>query len=168
MSRRKLIDRSQVRELFESGLGVVEIAERIGCTKGAVSKALKQMDVEVTKAALPNAPKYVGQQDAIRTHLLFLAEKAKGELEWIENSVLPATDGEYRAWQDQKLKFAAEMRKLISTVVDIGYKFFQQSEVMQILQEIDAEVGRESKECQKRIRERLRTRRNIRFPLELD
>ena len=44
-----------------------------------------------------------------------------------------ATTEDYRAWQDQKLKFAAEMRKLISAISDIGYRLFQVDETTEIL-----------------------------------
>jgi hypothetical protein len=165
---KKIISRLKVRELYDAGQTVTEIAAQMGCGKGAVSKILKKMGLEVTKAAVKEAPKYIERRDAATEHLLFLAEKARKELEWIEDSVPPKTDEEYRAWQDQKLKFAAEMRKLIGAVADIGYKLFQQSEMVEIIKIIDEEVGNESSECQKRIRERLQRRQHIRLPLQIN
>ncbi len=53
------------------------------------------------------------------------------------------------------------MRKLITAVADIGYKLFQANEVAEIFAIIDEEIGRESVECQARIRERIQRRRNI-------
>ena len=88
---------------------------------GKTSKKSRTQAKEA-KAAVEAAPKYVERKDAATEHLLFLADKAKAELEWIEQSVPPKTDADYREWQDQKLKFAAEMRKLISAMADIGYK----------------------------------------------
>ena len=165
---KQTIDREQVRELHDGGFGVVKIAKKLGVSKGSVSKILKQMDIHVTRAAVEVAPKYVGKKDAATDHLLFLADKARDELDWIETSIPPKNDAEYRAWQDQKLKFAAEMRKLIGAMADIGYKLFQASEVSEALRIIDEEIGNESLECQRRIRERLQRRKDIRFPVEFD
>jgi predicted transcriptional regulator len=161
---RKIIDRVKVQELFDKGVRVIDIAAQLGCTKGAVSKILKEMGHEVVKAAVSAAPKYEQRRDQATQHLLYLAEKARFELDWIESTVPPANDVEYREWQNQKLKFAAEMRKLISAMADIGYKLFQVEEVNEIIRIIDEEIGCESQECQKRIRERIQRRRNIRFP----
>ncbi|MFC1891860.1 hypothetical protein ACFLZT_05650, partial [Thermodesulfobacteriota bacterium] len=86
----------------------------------------------------------------------------------IEKEVPPKTDADYRDWQNQKLKFAAEMRKLISGMADISYKLYQANEISEILRIIDEEIGCESEECQKRIRDRLQSRQNIRFPADLN
>jgi predicted transcriptional regulator len=162
--KKRTIDRLKVKELCESGFGVVDIAKKLGCTKGAVSKALKQMNLSVAKAVIPEVPKYVEKKDAATEHLFFLVNKAKAELDWIEKEVPPKTDAEYRLWQDQKIKFAAEMRKLITAIADIGYKLFQVNEMAEVLKIIDEEIGNESPECQQRIRDRLARRRSIRFP----
>ena len=162
------IDLMKVRELYDEGLGVTAIAEKLGYTKGGVSKALKRMNLSVTSSAIIEAPKYEAAQDQATTHLLYLAEKAKAEVEWIETSIPPKDDAEYREWQNQKLKFCAELRKLISAVGDIGYKLFQVKEVQGIIKEIVEEIGKETPECQRRIYERLKKRRDIRFPIELD
>ena len=127
------IDRVKVRELFDSGKKVTQIAKELGCGKGSISKILKEMGLKVAKAAMVAAPKYAKRRDTATEHLLFLADKAKSEIDWIESSVPPKNDAEYRAWQDQKLKFVAEIRKLITAVGDIGYKLFQANEVAEIL-----------------------------------
>jgi DNA-binding MarR family transcriptional regulator len=162
---RKKIDRLKVKELFDSGSKVTEIANKLGCTKGTISKILKEMGLEVTKAAVKAAPEYVEKRADATDHLMYLAEKARNELEWIEKTVPPQGDAEYREWQNQKLKFAAEMRKLIAAVADIGYKLYQVNEVTEVLRIIDEEISCESTECQKRIRDRIQRRRNIRFPV---
>ena len=162
------IDRAQVKKLHDEGRGVVEIADKMTVSKGAISKILKELGIYVTRAAVKVAPEYVEKKDAASDHLLFLAEKARRELEWIETTVPPRDDGEYRSWQDQKIKFSAEMRKLISSMADIGYKLFQATEVAEALRIIDEEIGNESIECQQKIRERLQRRRDLRFPVEFN
>jgi hypothetical protein len=73
---------------------------------------------------------------------------------------------EYRDWQDQKIKFAAEMRKLIKEVGDIGYKLYQAQHTEEVLSIIVEEIGHESRACQKRIYERIKTQRDISIALE--
>jgi len=165
---RKLVDRVKVKELRENGLNVTEIAKELGCTPGAISKVLKSIGLEVAKAACPVAPAWVEKQDAAAKHLMYLIGTARKELDWIEAEVPVATSAEYRLWQDQKIKFAAEMRKLISAIADIGYKLFQANEVSEALRIIEEEIALESLECQQRIRERIERRRHIRFPVGVD
>ena len=161
------IDHLKVKELHDKGMKVTEIAEELGFTKGGISKALKKMNLAVANTAMVAAPQYEQKKRDATEHLMFLANKAKSELEWIESTVPPKKDEEYRKWQNQKLKFCAEMRKLINTMADIGYKLFLIDEVKEILLEIDEEIGRESKECQARIRSRLKRRRDLRFPINV-
>jgi len=163
-----VLDYEKIRKLRDDGWKLDRIAEEIGTTKGAVSKALKKMGRAVTAAAVEAAPRYEQKRDVATEHLLYLCDKARSELQWIEDSVPPSTTEDYRAWQDQKLKFAAEMRKLIAAVADVGYKLFQTEEVREILEIIDQEVGYESPECQKRIRDRIQQRRALRFPAQFD
>jgi hypothetical protein len=161
---RRSIDRDKVKELHDAGLNATDIAKELSATKGAISKVIKSMNLEVVKAAVQAAPQYVEKKDVATDHLLYLTNAARTELAWIEKEVPPKTDAEYRAWQDQKLKFAAEMRKLISAIADIGYKLFQANEVAETLKIIEEEIAVESLECQSRIRERLDRRRHIQFP----
>jgi DNA-binding transcriptional regulator GbsR (MarR family) len=161
-------DISKLRNLHEKGLGVTEMAKQLGVSKGTASKQLKKLNLTVVKQRVQGAKKIADKKEEVTDHLMFLADKAKSELDWIEKTVPPKDDADYREWQNQKLKFAAEMRKLISAVTDIGYKLFQTSELIEILRIIDEEIGNESEECQQRIRDRLKSRRDIRFPLNLN
>ena len=161
------LDYGKAKALSDKGMKGIDIAKKFGVTKGTVSRALKIMGAERAKAVMPAAIKYEAKQDAATTHLLYLADKAKTELDWIEDTVPPANNAEYREWQNQKLKFAAEMRKLIAAIGDIGYKLFQSGEVAEVLRIMDEEIGLESKDCQERIRDRIQRRRAIRFPVEL-
>ncbi len=162
------LDRARIKELHEQGLKVSEIAKDLGCTPAGVYKQLKRLGVDIASAACPVAPAWVEKQDAAAKHLMYLIGTARKELDWIEAEVPVATSAEYRLWQDQKIKFAAEMRKLISAIADIGYKLFQANEVSEALRIIEEEIALESLECQQRIRGRLERRRHIRFPVGVD
>ena len=158
------LDYAKVAELYDQGVRGIDIARQLGASKGAISKAIRKLGREVTKCAVAEAATHHEQKNAATEHLFYLCNRAKGELEWIEAEVEPEKTEDYRAWQDQKLKFAAEMRKLITAISDIGYRLFQAEEVSEILRIIDEEIGCETIECQKRIRDRVERRRALRFP----
>lgn len=158
------VDRLTVWEMQDKGIKDVDIAKQLQTSKGTISKIRREREGEVTTAAVQAAPVYVEKQDTATNHLLFLVEKMKGELDWLEKKVPRKKDPEYRAWQAQKIAFSGEVRKLITALGDIGYKLFQANEVAEIFRIIDEEIGYESPECQARIRERIQRRRNLRFP----
>lgn len=159
---RPRIDRQKVWELSDAGVKGVEIARKMKCSSAAVCKILKEAKY-ITRAAAVAAPQYERKKDKATSHLLWLCERAQKEIDWIESEVPRKGDKDYRHWLDQKLKFSAEMRKLIGSIADIGYKLFQVEEINEILRIIDEEIGKEDEDCQKRIRERIQRRRNIRF-----
>lgn len=159
-------DIAKLKALHGRGLSVTAMAQELGVHKGTVSKQLKKLNLAVaTEVMRPQvASKFVRKNDQATQHLLFLADKAKNELDWIEKTIPPKDTKTYREWQEQKLKFCAEMRKLISAVADIGYKFYHTKEVKEILEIIVEEIGHESQECRKRIQERIERRRRLLFP----
>jgi predicted ArsR family transcriptional regulator len=159
-------DIEKLRTLRSKDMGVTAMAKELGVSKGTVSKQLKKLNLAVaTEVIRPQvAKKFVKKGDAATQHLLFLADKAKNEIDWIEKTVPPKDTKTYQEWQDQKLKFCSELRKLISAMADVGYKLFHTEEVKEIIEMILQEVGNESPDCQKRIYERIERRRAIRFP----
>jgi len=124
------IDKKKLMELVHHGLTGPQIAKQLRVSNNAVYKAVKKAGLAVVKAAIEKrqATKFAAKKATASEVLTGLVDRAQKELEWIEKQVKPATNGEYRAWQDQKLKSAAEMRKLIHEIADIGYKLFQAKE----------------------------------------
>jgi hypothetical protein len=124
------------------------------------------MGVAVAKdAATRAAPVIVNSAQRGMDYLLGLVEKCDKELSWIIDTVPPQTDGEYRAWQETKIKHVAEIRKLVNAMSDIHYKLFHANTVGRALVIMFEEIGHESKECQKRIKARLE-RASINFHLD--
>lgn len=161
--RRKPLDYQAVADLHSQGLKVVEIAARLGATKGAVSKALKKLGRDVTRCVMPAAAKQHEKQVQVQEHLLFFLNDYMAEFQRL-NEVNP----EERIFGDllnRKIALGAESRKVVSALADIAYKMFQAEEVAEILKIIDEEIGNESVECQARIRERIERRRAVRFPV---
>jgi hypothetical protein len=160
------IDPVKLNELLSQGKKTKEMAEIFNCSPGAVSQAKRRLGVAVVKAT---AEKKIGRRDAstkaapviiqnaddAKRHISELITRCNDELEWIQDSVEQTTDGDYRAWQETALKHVAEARKLISALADIEYKLHHVGVVEKALLIMFEEIGNESKECQKRIRDQL-------------
>jgi len=160
------IDPLKLNELLAEGKKTKEISSYFKCSPGAVSQAKRRLGVAVVKAS---AEKKVGRRDAstkaapiiikntddAKRHLSALITRCNNELEWIQDSVRKETDITYRGWQETAIKFVAEARKLISAMADIEYKLHHVGVVEKALMIMFEEVGNESKECQRRIRDRL-------------
>jgi hypothetical protein len=54
------------------------------------------MGLEVVKAAVSATPKYEKRKDAATEHFLYLADKAKSEFDWIEETIPPQNDSDCR------------------------------------------------------------------------
>jgi len=150
------IDPEEMNRLLREGKRTNEIAAHFGCTPGAVSQAKRKLGMELIRTKhQKQAPVIVeGQNDAMET-LLTRVRECEAHLGWIASSVQPKTDAEYRAWQDQVIKFTAEARKLITAMADIRIKIYHAEDVEKALLIMYQEIGNESLDCQKRIKERL-------------
>jgi len=160
------IDPVKLNELLNERKTTKEIAEFFDCSPGAVSQAKRRLGVAVVKAS---AQKKVGRRDAstkaapiiikntddAKRHLSALITRCNNELGWIQDSVKQEVNCDYRAWQETAIRHVAEARKLISAIANIEYKLHHVGVVEKALMIMFEEVGNESKECQKRIRDRL-------------
>jgi hypothetical protein len=162
--KRKPVDCDAVARLHSEGLKVVEIAERLGVHKGTVSKTLKRMDRDVTRCVMPAAVEQYEKKVQVQEHLLFFLTDYMTEFRRLNDEKPPSNADVFGEWLSQKLALGAESRKVVSTLSDICYRMFQAEEVAEILKIMDEEIGRESGECQTRIRDRIERRRAIRFP----
>ena len=163
MSTPLKIDPIKLNELLSQGKRTREIADYFNCSPGAVSQAKRRLGVAVVKASAEKrrdaatkvAPMLVKNVDDVKRQLSTLIERCNNELNWIQGSVNQAVDAEYREWQTMAIKHCAEIRKLVHTLADTEYKLHHVEVVQKALLIMFEEVGRESKECQKRIRDRL-------------
>ena len=170
-----IIKPEALEKLIAQGLKKVEIARHLGVSSTAVTKAIRKYGLTIAmiaatgKAAAPARTVYqvggvVEKRHRALEILAELANKVKDELHWIEESIPRTQDAEYREWLEQKLKFMAEIRKVIVSMADVGYRLYQVAAVEQALKIMLEEIGRESVECQTRIRDRL-ARANINLPV---
>jgi predicted transcriptional regulator len=157
------IDPIKLNELLNEGKKTKEIAEIFKCSPGAVSQAKRRLAVAVTMAtatkrrdaATKAAPLIINNAEDAKRQLSNLICRCNDELAWIQDSVKQEAVGDYRAWQETAIKHVAEARKLISAMADIEYKLHHVSVVEKALLIMFEEIGNESKDCQKRIRDRL-------------
>jgi len=164
------IDPIKLNDLLEERKTTNEIAKYFNCSPGAVSQAKRRLGVDVCKVTAlrkrnsigKSAPLIVNSTDDAKRQLSDLIVRCCNELDWISGSVQQKDDADYRAWQETIIKHIAEIRKLISSMADIEYKLHHVSIVEKALLIMFKEIGNESEECQKRIRDRL-TRAQILF-----
>jgi transposase len=156
---------NKLNKLLATGKTNKEIAKHFKCSPGAVSQAKRRLGVEVCRAtavkrknynaAVQAAPKILKNAEDAKYQLSVAIQRCNEELSWISESVNKSCDGEYRQWAETALKHVAEVRKLISALADVEYKLHHVATVEKALLIMFEEIGRESIECQKRIRDRL-------------
>ena len=165
---RKKVSFIQLDQLVRSGKSVSEIARELKVTKGCVSKALKRLNVAITKdVALRAAPEIVDHQIDAMKQLKKINNVVNSELDYIERNIQTATGEDRRDFQKQRLDHVAEIRKQVNLLLDITRTLFDAEEVAAFQQIILEEIGRAAPEVQDRIVTRLNARRAIRSTFEL-
>jgi hypothetical protein len=155
------IDPIELSKLLDEGKTTKAISEHFGCTPGAVSQAKRRLGVAVVlnaarlNSANEAAPIIVKNAQDAKRGLSALITRCEAKLNWIEDAVEQTSANDYRAWVETALKHMAEIRKAISEMGDIEYKLHRVEHVEKALLIMIEEVGRESDECRKRIRDRL-------------
>lgn len=160
------INRIQLNQYLEEGKNQAEIAKIFNVSEAAISKAVRRFNLTVAKdVATRQASELENRKKTAMDRLMDLVGKCENELEWIEGTHPPSEDEDYQTWQDQKIKHTAEIRKLISAMADIRTKIYHVESVEKALAIMYEEIGKESIETQKRIRDRLQ-RAAIHFQLD--
>ena len=168
MAKRK-ISIIELEQLIRDGNGVSEIAQKLGVSKGAVSKRLKDFRVGISKdVALRSAPKIVDHKIDAMDQLRRINELINGELDYIEENIKTATGRLREAFQEQRLKHVAEIRKQVSLLLDIAQTLYNAEEVAAFQQIVLEEIGNASTETRDRILQRLNQTRAIRSTIDLN
>lgn len=162
--KRSLLDYDAVAKLHGEGFRVIDIAERLGVHKATISKALKKLSRDVTRCVMPAAAQQYEKKTALMESLFFFVSDYMQLYRAGSEGKPPESAAGYAAWLDCQLKLGIESRKVVTAIADISFKMFQAEEVAEILKIMDEEIGLESIECQKRIRDRIERRRAVRFP----
>ncbi len=89
----------QLEKLAQEGLGVTEIARELGVVKSTVSKALKKLNVAVTKdTALRSAVAIADQKIDAMEQLKRINDLVNTELDAISESIKTATGTKKMEW----------------------------------------------------------------------
>lgn len=157
----------QLEKLVREGNGVSQIARKIGVTKGAVSKALKRLNVAISKdVTLRSAPQIVKKNLDAMAQLININELINNELSYIEENIKTASTKERKELQDQKLKHIAEVRKQLGLLLNIAQAFYSIEEIKQFRQIVIETIGSVSPELRKKIIDALYQQRAIKSTLE--
>ena len=150
------IDRIQLNEYLSEGKSQADCARIFKVSEAAISKAVRRFNLTVAQdVATKQASDLEEKKKSAMDRLMDLVGKCEKELTWIEGTHPPSTDADYQTWQDQKIKHAAEIRKLISAMADIRVKIYHVESVEKALTVMYKEIGKESVETQQRIKNRL-------------
>lgn len=166
---KRTISYIELEKYVRQGLGVVQIAKKIGVTKGAVSKALKRLEVGITKdVALRTAPKIADKKIDAMAQLSKINQSIHKELKYLEEEIDKSTSQEERiSLQDQKLKHTAEIRKELNLLLSIISTLYNAEEVSAFQRITLEEIGHAAPEVRQRILERLNEIRATRSTLSL-
>ncbi len=164
---KKKISLIQLEQLVSEGNGVSEIARKLGVTKGAVSKAIKRLNIAFTKdVALRTAPKIADKKINAMTQLTKVNDLINDELNYIQTIIQTASGTERKELQAQQLKHVAEVRKQLGLLLNIAEALYNAEEVAAFQQIVLEEIGNAAPDVRDKILHRLNERRAIRSTLE--
>jgi IS30 family transposase len=127
------IDHTKLQELLEQGLNQVEIAKELGVVKSSVCKAIKRHNLAIAKVATASeaAPVIAQKKIDIIQQIRGINEKMQRHLDLIDAEVgKKGQDTKYKIQlRDQMIKYAAEIRKQMSTLLDISKTLYNAEEV---------------------------------------
>lgn len=158
------IDYLKVAELRDKGMQVQQIAKQMGCTKGAISKVLKKMGVEVVKTAVKEADQHYENKSDILGGLAYLFGDLMGMYKRDNRGEPPQDAAALAVWLGPKLGLSGEVRKVAAVVADIYWKIYGVEQVVEFMRIVEEELLNESEELQKRVRDRFDRRRIAFFP----
>ncbi len=132
------IDHVKLQRLLEQGLNQVEIARELGVVKSSVCKAIKRLNLSVAKAVTASeaAPVIVENKIDIMQQIRGINEKMQRHIDRIDMEVAQEEGTKDRIQlRDQLIKYAAEIRKQMSALLDVAKTLYNAEEV-QAFQEI--------------------------------
>ena len=166
---KRTISYIELEKYVRQGLGVSQIARKLNVTKGAVSKALKRMEIGISKdVALRTAPQLADKKIDAMDQLQGINSSIRKELRYLEEQIDSAEHKDRIALQNQKLRHTAEIRKQIGLLLTIVSTMYNVEEIQAFTRIVMEEIGYASPEIKQRILERLNAARALRSTLHLN
>ena len=164
MSKGPRLNLVKVAELRDQGLTVIGIAKELGVTKGAVSKALKRLGLEVVKCAVKEAQQHYEHKSDILGGLSYLFNDLLGKYKLANEGQPPRSAAQLAEWLGSELGISGEVRKIASTIADIYWKVYGVEQVTEFMRIVEEELLNESEELQRRVKDRFNRRLSLRLP----
>ena len=172
MKRRKSpgIKLAELERLRQAGLSVTEMANALGVTKGAVSKALARTNTEAQKQiVLGDAELIVQSRVNMADQILSINDQVTKLLEsFIKRMEALLLSDKKLSLKDSAavvIKAISEIRAQIQLSVNISQGLFEMEEIRAFQREVLDVIGKVSPEARKQIIERLKERRFSRTAL---
>ena len=151
------IDRVKLNQLLKEGKTQREVAQVFGVTEGAISKAKKELNINVVKSvALEDAHKVVGKNlDAI------------GQLQKINDAANQLLD-ELEQSPELRLKVMAEIRGQLRLQLEIFSQLYDMKAVQEFQDEVLTAIGDASPDVRDKIIRSLNEKRAIRSAVKFN
>jgi hypothetical protein len=160
MGRNKKVDPLELQGLRNKGLGVVDIAKKLGIPKGTVSKNVKLLPAyHMQDQAFRAIARVQGSDLDPMGKLRKIVAVIEDELDKIRIELeTTKTKGPLRELQ---LKHSAEIRQQIQLLLEISTALYRIEETEAFKKIVLEELGRESPELRDRILKRIKKRKKI-------
>jgi uncharacterized protein YerC len=151
------IDKVKLSQMLRSGKAQREIAQVFGVTESAVSKAKKELNLNVVKnVALENAHRVVDKNLNAIDQLYKINEAANKLLDELEQK------------PDLKLRAMAEIRNQLRLQLDIFQSLYDMKAVQEFQDEVLTAIGEASPDDRDKIIRRLNEKRAIRSAIKFN
>jgi len=151
------IDKVKLSQMLRSGKAQREIAQVFGVTESAISKAKKELNLNVVKnVALENAHRVVDKNLNAIDQLYKINEAANKLLDELEEK------------PDLKLRAMAEIRNQLRLQLDIFQSLYDMKAVQEFQDEVLTGIGEASPDVRDKIIRSLNEKRAIRSAVKFD
>ena len=160
MPRKRKVDLIEYEMLRKRGLTMEEIGKHFGCTKSTISKNAKALTFASAKdVVLRSASKIADKKLNAMGRLERIAKGIEDELTYVEKTMKATSGEERREWEENHIKYNAEVRKQIALLREIALTLYNVEEVEAFKKIVLEEIGAVDEEIRKRIIDRIRSRR---------
>lgn len=158
--RKRKVDPVELERFLKEGLTMEKIGERFGVTKSTISKNAKALTFAKSQdVVLRAASKINDRKINAMGRLERIAKGIEDELTYVEKTMKGASGEERRAWEENHIKYNAEVRKQIALLREIALTLYNVEEVEAFKKIVLEEIGGVDEEIRKRILDRIRSRR---------
>jgi AcrR family transcriptional regulator len=163
------ISNIELEQLVRQGLGVSEIARKVGVSKGTVSSRLKALKVAINqRVVLHDAGEIVERKLDAVAQLEKINQAINVELDRIQEDLKEAKGDGRLALQMIQIKHSEEVRKQLALQLEIFKALYDMAAVAEFQKEVLTAIGEASPDVRDKIIHNLQKARAIRSTLEFN